>query len=351
MKKYNFSAGPSILPKSVLEQASAAILDFDNSGLSILEISHRSPGFTAVIEEAKDLVLELTDLKDKGYQVLFLQGGASTQFLMVAYNLLQNKAGYLNTGRWASKAMDEAYLFGDVVEVASSEDKTFSYIPKDYTIPTDLDYLHCTSNNTVVGTQMHQFPETDVPLVCDMSSDIFSRQLDFSKFSLIYAGVQKNMGPAGATMVIVKDGLLGKVERKIPTMLDYQVHLDKASVYNTPAVYAIYVSLLTLRWLKAQGGIAALEKINDEKAAMLYAEIDRNSAFEGIVAKEDRSKMNVTFKLTDESRKEEFDQLWQAAGVVGIKGHRSVGGYRASIYNAFPKEDLAKLVELMESFE
>lgn len=350
MKKYNFSAGPSILPQSVLKQASEAIINFNKSGLSILEISHRSPGFTEVIEEAKELVLELTGLKGKGYQVLFLQGGASSQFMMVPYNLLKSKAGYLNTGRWSSSAIKEAKFFGETLEVASSEDKNFTYIPKNYTIPSDLDYLHCTSNNTVAGTQIHEFPDTDVPLVCDMSSDILSRQLDYTQFDLIYAGVQKNLGPAGATLVLVKDGILGKVDRKIPSMLDYQVHIDKSSVYNTPAVYAIYVSMLTLRWLKEQGGIKAIEKINDEKAELLYSAIDSNEAFKGIVAKEDRSKMNVTFKLADSDRKDEFDEQWQKAGIVGLKGHRSVGGYRASIYNAFPKENLSKLLEIISSF-
>ncbi len=350
MKTYNFYAGPSILPENVLNDAAKAVKSLDDSGLSILEISHRSPAFTAIIKEAQDLVLDLTRLKGKGYKVLFLHGGASTQFLMVAQNLLQKKAAYLNTGRWSEKAIHEAQLFGEVVEVASSADKNFSYIPQDYTISEEVDYFHCTSNNTVAGTQIKDFPETDVPVVADMSSDIFSRELDFSKFSLIYAGAQKNLGPAGTTLVIIKESILGKVERIIPTMLDYKTHLDKDSVFNTPSVYAIYVSLLNLRRIQKGGGIAAAEKINNQKAKLLYEAIDTNDDFEGLVARDSRSFMNVTFKLTDESRKEEFDQTWQDAGFVGLKGHRSVGGYRASIYNAQPLESVQKLVELLNGF-
>lgn len=350
MKTYNFYAGPSILPESVLNAAAKAVKSLDDSGLSILEISHRSPAFAAIIKEAQDLVLELTQLRGKGYKVLFLHGGASTQFLMVAQNLLKNKAAYLNTGRWSEKAIDEAKLFGEVVVVGSSADKNFSYIPSDYTIPEDADYFHCTSNNTVAGTQIKAFPKTGVPLVADMSSDIFSRELDFSQFSLMYAGAQKNLGAAGTTLVIIKESILGKVERAIPAMLDYKTHLDKDSVYNTPSVYAIYVSLLTLRKIKKEGGIAAAEKLNDKKAQLLYDAIDANTNFEGLVAKDSRSHMNVTFKLTDESRKAEFDASWQEAGFVGLKGHRSVGGYRASIYNAQPLESVEKLVELLNGF-
>lgn len=349
MKKHNFGAGPCILPQSVIEQASKAIIDLDNSGLSILEISHRSSAFSAIMKEARELILELTALKGKGYHPLFLQGGASTQFLAVAYNLLENKAAYLNTGRWSSKAMKEAELFGKVQEVASSADKNFSYIPKEYEIPTAADYLHITSNNTVAGTQMHKFPETDLPLVCDMSSDILSRQIDYSKFDLIYAGAQKNMGPAGTAVVLVKEDLLGKVNRQIPSMLDYQVHISKDSIYNTPAVYAVYVTLLTLRWLKNLGGVSAIEKLNREKTNLLYDEIDKNPAFEGLVNPEDRSQMNVTFKLTHEPLKQEFDQLWKEAGIIGINGHRSVGGYRASLYNALPKESVQTLVNIMQN--
>lgn len=351
MKVDNFGAGPCILPPSVFEQASQAVLDFNDSGLSILEISHRSKGFTDVIEEAQATILELTGLKDKGYQALFLQGGASTQFLMVAYNLLQNKAAYLNTGRWSSNAIKEAKLFGEVIEVASSADQNFNYIPKNYPIPADVDYFHCTSNNTIYGTQMKEFPEVKVPLICDMSSDILSREMDFSKFDLIYAGAQKNMGTSGATLVLVKEDILGKVQRQIPTMMDYKVHIAKDSLFNTPSVFSIYVSMLTLRWLKELGGIKAIEKLNQEKADLLYGEIDRNPAFEGIVAKEDRSLMNVVFKLTDPSREAAFNKLWQESDIVGIKGHRSVGGYRASLYNALPIDSVKNLVEIMTWFE
>ncbi|QYA26572.1 3-phosphoserine/phosphohydroxythreonine transaminase [Gramella sp. MT6] len=351
MKKHNFSAGPCILPQEVFKEASQAILDFNNSGLSILEISHRSADFVAVMEEARTLALELLGLNDKGYKALFLQGGASTQFLMTAYNLLEKKAAYLNTGTWSSKAIKEAKLFGDVVEVASSKDKNFNYIPKSYAIPDDADYFHCTSNNTIFGTQMKEFPATNKPMVCDMSSDIFSREMDFSKFDLIYAGAQKNMGPAGTTLVIVKDDILGKVSREIPSMMDYAVHIGKDSMFNTPAVYAVYVSLLTLRWIKEQGGIKAMEEKNNQKAELIYNEIDRNPLFKGFAAKEDRSAMNATFNLVDESHKETFDKMWKDAGVNGLNGHRSVGGYRASMYNALSLESVKVVVELMKELE
>lgn len=351
MKKHNFSAGPCVLPQSVFKEASQGILDFNNSGLSILEISHRSKDFVAVMEEAQDLALELLDLKDKGYKALFLQGGASTQFLMTAYNLLEKKAAYLNTGTWSTKAIKEAKLFGEIEEVASSKDKNFNYIPKGYKVPSDADYFHCTSNNTIFGTQLKTFPKVDIPLVCDMSSDIFSRQLDFSNFDLIYAGAQKNMGPAGTTLVIVKEDILGNVSRQIPSMMDYQVHIGKNSMFNTPAVYAVYVSMLTLRWLKELGGISAIQAINEEKAALIYSEIDRNPLFKGFAAKEDRSMMNATFNLTDEGHTEKFNKMWQDAGINGINGHRSVGGYRASMYNALSLESVELLVELMKEIE
>lgn len=351
MKKHNFSAGPCILPQEVFQEASQAVLDFNNSGLSILEISHRSKDFVAVMEDARQLALELLGLEGKGYKALFLQGGASMEFLMVAYNLLEKKAAYLNTGTWSSKAIKEAKLFGEVNVVASSEDKNFSYIPKGYMIPTDVDYFHCTSNNTIFGTQMKTFPNTPKPMVCDMSSDIFSRELDFSKFDLIYAGAQKNMGPAGTTLVIVKEDLLGKVTRKIPSMLDYKVHIDKDSMFNTPAVYPVYVSFLTMKWLKAQGGIKAIEEKNEKKAALLYSEIDINPLFKGYTAKEDRSIMNATFNLTDESLKEDFDAMLKEAGINGLNGHRSVGGYRASMYNALPLESVQVLVDVMSDLE
>ncbi|WP_026916102.1 3-phosphoserine/phosphohydroxythreonine transaminase [Christiangramia portivictoriae] len=351
MKKHNFSAGPCILPQEVFQEASQAILDFNNSGLSILEISHRSADFVAVMEEAQTLALELLGLKDKGYRALFLQGGASLQFLMTAYNLLNKKAAYLNTGTWSSKAIKEAKLFGEVIEVASSKEQNFNYIPKNYTIPKDADYFHCTSNNTIFGTQIKEFPKTDTPMVCDMSSDIFSRQLDFEKFDLIYAGAQKNMGPAGTVLVVVKENILGKVDRQIPSMMDYQVHISKDSMFNTPPVYAVYVSMLTMRWIKKNGGIAAMEKRNAEKAVLLYDEIDRNPLFEGFAEKEDRSPMNPTFNLKNEDHKEQFDKLWKAAGVNGLGGHRSVGGYRASMYNALSIESVQVVVDLMQQLE
>ncbi|MGB7784862.1 MAG: 3-phosphoserine/phosphohydroxythreonine transaminase [Salinimicrobium sp.] len=351
MKKHNFSAGPCILPQEVFQEASQAILDFNNSGLSILEISHRSKDFVDVMEEARNLALELLGLEGKGYKALFLQGGASTQFLMVAYNLLKNKAAYLNTGTWSTKAVKEAKFFGEVTEVASSADKHFKYVPKGYFIPSDVDYFHCTSNNTIYGTQLKEFPKTPRPMICDMSSDIFSREMDFSQFDLIYAGAQKNMGPAGTTLVVLKEDILGKVERSIPSMMDYKVHLNKASMFNTPAVYAVYVSMLTLRWLKAKGGIKGIEEENEKKAKLLYSEVDINPLFEGYANKEDRSMMNATFNLTNDDLKESFDSMWKEAGINGLNGHRSVGGYRASMYNALPLESVEVLVDVMSELE
>lgn len=351
MKKHNFSAGPCILPQEVFQESSQAVLNFNNSGLSILEISHRSKDFVDVMEEARSLALEHLNLEGKGYKALYLQGGASLQFLMVAFNLLEKKAAYLNTGTWSSKAIKEAKILGEVVEVASSADKDFNYIPKNYSIPGDVDYFHCTSNNTIVGTQMKTFPETEVPMICDMSSDIFSRQLDFSKFDLIYAGAQKNMGPAGTTLVVLKEELLGKVSRKIPSMLNYSVHVGKGSMFNTPSVFPTYVSMLTLRWLKKVGGIAEIEKENEKKADLLYSEIDINPLFKGFAAKEDRSLMNATFNLTNENLKETFDSMVKEAGINGLNGHRSVGGYRASMYNALPFESVAVLVDVMSELE
>ena len=351
MKKHNFSAGPCILPESVLQKASEAVINFNNDNLSLIEISHRSKPFVDVMENARSLVLELLGLENKGYKALFLQGGASSQFLMSAYNLLNKKAAYLNTGTWSSKAIKEAKLFGELVEVASSKDKNFSYIPKGYQIPTDADYFHCTSNNTIFGTQMKSFPETNVPMICDMSSDIFSRQLDFSKFDLIYAGAQKNMGPAGTTLVVVKEDLLGKVERTIPSMLNYQTFIDKDSMFNTPPVFAVYTSMLTLEWLKDFGGIEFIEKVNEKKSTLLYNEIDRNPLFNGVVEKEDRSHMNATFTLTNDSLKDKFDSMWQEAQINGLNGHRSVGGYRASMYNALPLFSVQALVDVMKELE
>ena len=351
MKKHNFSAGPCILPQEVFLKASEAIMDFNGSGLSLIEVSHRSKDFVEVMEKARALALELLGLEGKGYQALFLQGGASLEFLMVAYNLLETKAGYLNTGTWSSKALKEARLFGEVVEVGSSKDENFNYIPKGYIIPKGLDYLHLTSNNTIFGTQLKKFPKVDIPLVCDMSSDIFSRQLDFSEFDLIYAGAQKNMGPAGTTLVVVKEDILGKVTREIPSMLDYRVHISKDSMFNTPAVFAVYTSMLTLAWLKNLGGIASIEEINDKKAQLLYSEIDLNPLFDGFAKKEDRSTMNATFNLTEDKLKDTFDTMWKEAGINGINGHRSVGGYRASMYNAMPLESVGVLVDVMSEME
>ncbi len=352
MKKHNFSAGPCILPQSVMQKASEAVINFNNLNLSLIEISHRSKDFVDVMENARSLSLELLGLQNKGYQALFLQGGASLEFLMVAYNLLEKKAAYLNTGTWANKAIKEAKLLGDIVEVASSKDNNFNYIPKNYTIPSDVDYFHITSNNTIFGTQMNHFPKTDASLVCDMSSDIFSRQMDFSQFDLIYAGAQKNMGPAGTVLVIVKEEILGKVSRTIPSMLDYKVHISKDSMFNTPAVFPVYVSMLTLEWLKESGGISAIERINSQKAELLYTEIDRNPLFKGFVAnEEDRSKMNATFNLSNDSHKDQFDSMWKEAGINGLNGHRSVGGYRASLYNALPLESVQVLVDIMKELE
>lgn len=353
MKKHNYSAGPCILPQEVFEKSAQAILDFNQSGLSILEISHRSKDFVAVMEEARALVLELLGLEGKGYQALFLHGGASLEFLMVPYNLMKvnGKAAYLDTGTWASGAIKEARHFGETIVVASSKNENYNHIPKDYTIPSDADYFHCTSNNTIFGTQIKQFPQTQIPVVCDMSSDIFSRVLDFSQFDLIYAGAQKNMGPAGVTLVILKEEILGKTGREIPNMLNYQQHIAKESMYNTPPVFPIYASLLTLQWLKKQGGIATIEKINEAKATLLYAEIDRNPYFKGTAAVEDRSIMNATFLLEDEAHKDVFDTMWKEAGISGLNGHRSVGGYRASMYNALPLESVQVLVDVMQAFE
>lgn len=352
MKKHNFSAGPCILPQEVLKKASEAVRNFDGLDLSLIEISHRSKDFVAVMEKARSLVKELMELPE-GYSVLFLQGGASLEFLMAPYNLmkLNGKAAYMDTGTWSSKAIKEAKLLGEVDVFASSKEAGFNYIPKNYKVPSDVDYVHVTSNNTIYGTQLKSFPKTDSLLVCDMSSDIFSRQLDFSQFDLIYAGAQKNMGPAGTTLVVVRDEILGKTGRTIPAMLDYQIHIKKDSMFNTPAVFPVYVSMLTLQWLKDLGGIPGIEKINEEKAAMLYDEIDRNTMFKGFAAQEDRSLMNVTFNLTDESYKDAFDKLWNDAGISGLKGHRSVGGYRASIYNAMTKESIQVLIDTMQSLE
>jgi len=351
MQKHNFSAGPCVLPKEVLQQASEAVINFNGLDLSLLEISHRSKDFVEVMDQARSLALDLLGLEEKGYQALYLQGGASMQFLQVAYNLLQNKAAYLNTGTWSKKAIKEAKLFGDVDTIASSEDKNFNYIPKGYSIPQDADYFHTTSNNTIFGTQIKDFPQTSVSMVCDMSSDIFSRQLDFDRFDLIYAGAQKNMGPAGSTLIVVREEVLGRVSRAIPSMMDYKVHISKDSSFNTPPVFPIYVNMLNLEWLKSKGGISYIEPKNNAKAQLIYDEIDRNGLFDGFAATEDRSTMNCTFVLNDESHKDRFDKMWKEAGINGLNGHRSVGGYRASIYNALTIDSCQVLVDVMKELE
>jgi phosphoserine aminotransferase len=351
MKKHNFSAGPCILPQEVIIKASEAVMDFNNSGLSLIEISHRSKEFVDVMEQARSLAIELLGLEGKGYKALFLQGGASTQFLMVALNLLEKRAGYLNTGTWSDKAMKEAKIYDDIYEVASSKSGNYNYIPKGFDIPEEYDYFHCTSNNTIFGTQIKEFPDCPIPMVCDMSSDIFSRQLDFSKFDIIYAGAQKNMGPAGTTLVVIKEDVLGKVSRHIPSMMDYKIHMNKGSMFNTPPVFAVYTSMLTLQWLKNLGGIEAIEKENEKKARLMYSEIDLNPLFKGYSSKVDRSMMNATFTLTNDDLKETFETMCHSAGINGINGHRSVGGYRASMYNALPLESVQVLVEIMSELE
>ncbi len=351
-KVHNFSAGPSILPQEVLKKASEAIINFNNLNLSILEISHRSKDFIAVMDKAQALVKELLNVPD-GYSVLFLQGGASTGFLTVVMNYMKEKGhgAYLNTGAWSKKAIKEAKNYGKVTVVASSEDKNFTYIPKGYTIPSDADYFHITTNNTIFGTQIKDLPKkVNVPLIADMSSDFLSRKVNVADYAMIYAGAQKNMGPAGTTVYIVKNDLLGKTGRTIPSMLDLKIHIDKESMYNTPPVYAIYVSMLTMQWLKDNGGVAWIEKINQQKADLLYNEIDANPLFKGTTVKEDRSNMNVTFVLTNDALKEDFDKMWAAANIVGIKGHRDVGGYRASLYNALPLSSVQVLVDVMKAF-
>ncbi len=351
-KVHNFSAGPGILPQEVLQQAANACINFDNLNLSLLEISHRSKNFEAVMNNSRQLVKELLHLDDD-FEVIFLGGGASLQFAMVPYNLLRTdgKAGYVNTGVWASKAIKEAKMIGNTIVVASSEEHKITHIPKGYDIPSDLDYLHITSNNTIYGTQMKSFPKTNVPLVCDMSSDIFSREVNGNDFSLIYAGAQKNMGPAGATMVAVRKSALGKTGRKMLSMLDYNVHIKGDSMYNTPPVFPIYVSMLTMEWLKNNGGVPHIEKVNNQKASLLYTEIDRNSLFKGTTAVEDRSNMNVTFVMHNPELEPAFDKLTNEANLSGLRGHRDVGGYRASLYNALPLESVQVLVEVMQQFE
>ncbi|MFT4876347.1 MAG: phosphoserine aminotransferase [Bacteroidia bacterium] len=347
-KIHNFSAGPAILPQEVIQNCSDAILNFAGTNMSLIEVSHRSKEFVAVMDEARSLVKKIMKLGDD-YEVMYLQGGASMQFVMTAMNLLETKAAYTKTGTWAKNAIKEAQAFGKVDVLGSSEDKNFSYIPKDFVISEDYDYFHCTSNNTISGTQMQTFPVCPTSLVCDMSSDIFSRDLDFSQFDLIYAGAQKNMGPAGTTLVVVKKSILGKVTRHIPTILTYQTHIDKESMFNTPSVFAVYGCLQTLKWIDKQG-LSNIEKINTDKANLLYNAIDGNDSFEGTTAIEDRSKMNVTFVLKDDSKNAAFLDACAEAKINGIKGHRSVGGFRASMYNALGLDSVQALVDVMNKF-
>jgi phosphoserine aminotransferase len=352
MKKHNFYAGPSILPQYTIENTADAIRNFYGTGLSVMEVSHRGKEFISVMDEAQSLFKELLKIPE-GYSVLFVGGGASTQFAMIPFNLMNKKAAYLNTGVWAKKAIKEAKLFGEVEVVATSEDTTFNYIPKNYTIPTDADYFHITTNNTIYGTEIRKDIDSPIPLVADMSSDIFSRPIDVSKYAIIYGGAQKNLAPAGVTFVIIRDDILGKVDRAIPTMLNYQTHIDSGSMFNTPPVVPIFAALQTLKWLKENGGVEAMEKKNIEKAQLLYDEIDRNKLFVGTVAKEDRSLMNICFVMNEEYKEleKEFFEFASAKGMIGIKGHRSVGGFRASTYNALPKESVEALVACMQEFE
>lgn len=352
MKKYNFNAGPSILPREVIENTAEQCLDFNGSGLSLMEISHRAKDFQPVVDEAVALIKELLQIPE-GYSVLFLGGGASLEFCMVPYNFLINKAAYLNTGTWAKKAMKEAKLFGEVVEVASSAESNYTYIPKGWACPADADYLHVTTNNTIYGTEIRKELDVPVPMIGDMSSDIFSRPVDVSKYDCIYAGAQKNLAMAGVTLVIVKDDKLGRAPRQIPTMLDYRTHVEKGSMFNTPPVVPIYCALETLRWLKKNGGVEAMDKLAHERAEIVYGEIDRNKLFRGTVKEEDRSLMNICFVMNDEYAELEkpFLEYATSKGMVGIKGHRSVGGFRASCYNAQTIEGVNALVQCMKEFE
>jgi phosphoserine aminotransferase len=348
---HNFNGGPSILPKTVFEQASAAVLNYNNTGLSILEMGHRTKEFEAVMEEARSLVRKLMNL-DNDHEVLFLHGGASTQFMQVPMNLLNEDetAAYADTGIWSSKAIKEAKLFGNVAIVCSSKDEGYNYIPRDFAVPNDAKYFHITTNNTIYGTQWQTVPSVSIPMVADMSSDIFSRQLNFNSFGLIYAGAQKNMGPAGVNLIVVNKNILGKVRRELPTIMDYRNHIKEASMLNTPPVFAVYVSLLTLRWLDENGGIAAIEKINNEKAALLYDAIDKSALFRSTAVKEDRSKMNVCFVMNNSALEKQFLEFAQQHQVYGIKGHRAAGGFRASIYNAMPLSSVRYLIDLINEF-
>ncbi|MFR9503711.1 MAG: 3-phosphoserine/phosphohydroxythreonine transaminase [Rikenellaceae bacterium] len=352
MKKHNFNAGPSVLPEVVLENAAKAIIDLNGSGLSLLSISHRTPDFENVLNEAKALLSELINIPEN-YKIIFVGGGASTQFYQIAANFLKSKAGYVNTGVWSKKAIKEAKLYGEVAILASSDDKNFTYIPKGYEIPSDLDYLHITSNNTIYGTAYHTDIDSPVPLIADMSSDILSREIDITKYAMIYGGAQKNLGPAGVAFVIIRDDLLANITRELPTIVNYNTQVDNNSMFNTPPVFPIYVINETLKWIKSLGGVKVLNEMNREKAAMLYAEIDRNPLFKGTAVVEDRSIMNICFVMNDgyEELSSEFMEFAKSRGMVGIKGHRLVGGFRASCYNALPKESVEALIATMQEFE
>ena len=349
-KLHNFNAGPAILPKNIFEKTSKSILDFNGSGLSILEISHRSKEFKDILSEARELVLNIAKLDPDEYSSLFLQGGASTQFLMVAYNFLYNNAGYINTGSWSAKAMKEAKLFGNVVELASSKDKNYNYIPKDYNNISDLDYVHLTTNNTIYGTQFKSIPNFNHSIIADMSSDIFSRDIDYSVFDLFYAGAQKNLGPAGTTLVVIKKDIIKKIQREIPSMLNYKTHIDKDSSFNTPPIFSIYACLLNLKEIKTKG-LESIESDNKTKADILYDEIDNNTCFVGFAENENRSYMNITFNLTDNDNSEIFENICKEKGIIGINGHRSVGGYRASLYNALKIDSVQVLIDSMKELE
>ena len=348
---HNFNAGPSILTQEVFQQAAEAVLNFNGSGLSILELGHRTPSFEAVMSEARELVRELMQLDDQ-HEVLFLHGGASTQFMQVPMNLLDDKetAAYADTGVWGTKAIKEAKLYGKVEVVCSGKESNYTSIPKDFAVPNDANYFHITTNNTIYGSQWQKIPYTSIPLIADMSSDIFSRVIDFNAFDLIYAGAQKNMGPAGVNLVVVKKSILGKIKRTIPTIMDYRNHINDGSMLNTPPVFSVFVCMLTLRWLKAKGGIAAIEKLNEAKSALLYSEIDENPFFRGTVDKIDRSKMNICFVMNDPTLEKSFLSLTKEKNIVGIEGHRLVGGFRASLYNALPISSVTVLVDTMKEF-
>ncbi len=350
--KHNFCAGPAVLPQEVIEKSAQAVNDFEGTGISILSISHRSKEFKPVVDEAEALVKEILSVPE-GYSVLFLAGGASMEFCRVPYNFLNKKAAYLNTGVWAKKALKEAKAFGEAVEVASSADKNYTYIPKNFEIPADADYFHFTTNNTIYGTEIRKDLDSPVPLISDMSSDIFSRPIDVSKYNCIYGGAQKNLAPSGMAFVIVKNDALGKVERYIPTMLNYQTHIDNGSMFNTPPTFTIYAAMESLRWLKAQGGVEEMAKRAKVRADMLYSEIDRNKLFVGTAVEEDRSYMNICWVMAEEYKEleEDFLKFAQSQGMVGIKGHRSVGGFRASCYNALPKESVQALIDCMKEYE